>query len=588
MSKLRRIIANTFISLVGQAVNWTSTLLLTVAYGRYLGPSQFGELVFAVAFVGLIGVPVNSGFDRQTIRDVAQQPEKAASYLSNMLIIRLGIWSILCALFLLAAWLLGYSPQVRVLVAICGFDLLCNALGNTFASLHYAFERTIFPVVGNMLEKGLSALFGILLLRSGAGVLTMAVVIVGGSLINGVWQAAWYVRLVGTTFTVEPALMRHILRKNVPFFINGALWTGYTTIDTVLLAFLTSSLVVGWYGAATRLFDTMSFLPTIVITSIMFPIFAKLSLVSDAELKLAFEKSVNFLLLCGIPLSTLLIVAAPDIIFLLYGRNGFAQSIPVLQAAAPGVVFAFLNYALSSTLLSKKQDGKLPIVSAVALAFNLALNLVLIRFYQAIGAAIASTLTEVLVCCCLVALHPRQLLPFGSLWVAFKALIASLAMAWVILALHAFHFFVVLPSALLVYAAVAVVIGVVPRDDYLALYNALRQKAQPTSQLHPKDLPEVAPPAYDADAMLEFEVATTIKLPAIRLQAYRPIHLQALQAETRGLAETTVPACSAASALDNDPEKTVRLALRGPRSRQGQIVPVSDEHTRNGERFGHE
>ena len=585
MSKLRRIIANTFISLVGQAVNWTSTLLLTVAYGRYLGPSQFGELVFAVAFVGLIGVPVNSGFDRQTIRDVAQQPEKAASYLSNMLIIRLGIWSILCALFLLAAWLLGYSPQVRVLVAICGFDLLCNALANTFASLHYAFERTIFPVVGNMLEKGLSALFGILLLRSGAGVLAMAVVIVGGSLVNGVWQAAWYVRLVGTTFTLDPALMRHILRKNVPFFINGALWTGYTTIDTVLLAFLTSSLVVGWYGAATRLFDTMSFLPTIVITSIMFPIFAKLSLVSDVELKLAFEKSVNFLLLCGIPIATLLIVAAPDIIFLLYGRNGFAQSIPVLQAAAPGVVFAFLSYALSSTLLSKKLDGKLPIVSAIALAFNLALNLVLIRFYQAIGAAIASTLTEVLVCCCLVALHPRQLLPFGSLWVAFKALIASLAMAWVVLALHAFHFVVVLASALLTYAAVAVVIGVIPRDDYLALYNALRLKAQPSSQLHPKDLPEGAPPEFGADALLEIELATTVKLPAIRLQALRPIRLQVLQAGAPALEETAVPACPDACSLGDGPT-TVKLAAMRPR--QKQIVPTSDENTRKGERFGHE
>src|SRR5712692_5453139 len=180
MSNLRRIINNTIISFLGQAVNWTSTLLLTIAYGRFLGASKFGELYFAVNFIALIGVPVNSGFDRQSIRDVAQKPDKAAGYLSNLLLIRLSIWFIMYTVVLLASWLLGYSPEVRVLVAICGFDLLCNALASTFASLHYASERTILPVVGNTLEKGLSALFGILLLISGAGVQTMAVVIVVG------------------------------------------------------------------------------------------------------------------------------------------------------------------------------------------------------------------------------------------------------------------------------------------------------------------------------------------------------------------------------------------------------------------------
>lgn len=499
MNRLHRVINNTIISFLGQAVMWTSTLLLTIAYGRFLGAFKFGELYFAVTFVTLIGVPVNSGFDRQAVRDVAQKLDKAAGYLSNLLLIRLSTWFILYTVILLASWLLGYSPEVRVLVAICGFDLLCNALASTFASLHYAFERTIFPVVGNILEKGLSALFGILLLRSGAGVQTMAVVIVVGSLINGVWQAAWFFRLVGANFAIDLALIRAIVRKNIPFFINGVLLVSYTSIDTVLLSLMTNSAVVGWYGAANRLFDTMSFLPIIVITYIMYPIFSKLSIASDADLKLAVEKSVNFLLFCGIPIATILIVAAPNIIRFLYVRNEFAHSIPVLQAAAPGVVFAYINYALSSTILSKNQDSKLPIISAIALVFNLGLNLILILLYQHIGAAIASSLTEVLVCCIFVVLNPRHLLPFGSLPVAFKALIASLVMALAILPLQAFHIFLILPIAMLVYLGVAWLLGVIPREDYLAVYRAIRQKAQPTSSPSTNDLPETPVPAYNAD-----------------------------------------------------------------------------------------
>jgi hypothetical protein len=362
----------------------------------------------------------------------------------------------------------------------------------------------------------------------------------------------------------------------------------------------------------------MSFLPIIVITYIMYPIFAKLSLASDAGasdagasdagLKLAFEKSVNFLLFCGIPIATVMIVAAPSIIRFLYQRNEFAHSIPVLQLVAPGVVFAFISYALSSIILSKKQDSKLPIASAIALVFNLGLNLILILLYQHIGAAIASTLTEVLVCCIFLAFIPRYLLPFGSLRVALKALIASLVMALVILALHSLHIFVVLPIAMLVYVGVAVLIGVIPREDYLAVYRAIRQKAQPTSRPSPNDLPETPLPVSYADALLEIELATTLQLPVIRFHA---VHLhkielattanlpiirpQSLQPSAISLAGKPQPPYCADALLEDGLATTVKLPIvrrqpmqQLPLIQQGQKVPVSDENTSNKERFDNE
>ncbi|TME14322.1 MAG: flippase [Chloroflexi bacterium] len=580
MNGFRRVISNTIISFLGQGVNWISTLLLTFAYGHFLGAFKFGELYFAIAFVSLIGVPVSYGYDTQAIRDVAQKPDKAPGYFSNLLLIRLSTWFILYAVVLLASWLLGYSPEVRVLVAICGFDLLCNALASTCASLHYAFERTLFPVVGNILEKGLSALLGILLLRSGAGVQLMALVLVGGSLVNGVWQAAWLFRQIVAKFAIDLALIRTIVRTNIPFLINGVLLVGYTTIDTVLLALVTNDAVVGWYGAAMRITGMMSFIPSIVITYIMFPIFSKLSLASDADLKLAVEKSVNFLLFCGIPIATGMIVAAPNIIRFLYERNEFAPSILVLQIAAPSVVFVYINYALTYTILSKKQDRKLPMTSAIALVFNLGLNLILILLYQHIGAAIASTLTEVLVCCIFLVLIPRHLLPFGSLRVALKALIASLVMALAILLLHTLHIFITIPIAMLVYVGVSVLIGVIPREDYQAVYRAIRRKAQPTSSPGTNDLPETPQLSYNPDALLDVELATTMRLPAMRLQSMQP--------STDGLTENPQSPYCTDVLLEDGLATTTKLPAIRPQSMQQtsltpqrQIVPVSEECTSN-------
>lgn len=527
MVQLRRIIKNTVISLLGQAVTWLSTILLSIAYGHYLGASRFGELYFAITFVSLIGLLIDYGYGNQILRDVAQEPAIATRYFSNILLIKLGFWLVVYAIMLLVSWLLGYTLEVRILVAICGFDLLCNAIANTFGALHNAFEQTIFPTIASILEKGLSTLFGIILLSSGGSVQVMALVLVGGSLINVIWQGGWFFHRVGISFVIDLPLISEIVRRNIPFLISGLLTVGYTSIDTILLSLMANSTVVGWYGAASRITDAMNFLPNIVILNIMYPVFSKLSTISDANLKLALEKSMNFLLFCGMPISTMLIVAAPNIIESLYG-SGFSQAIPALRMLAPYVVLLYFDYPLVPILLCKKQDRKVPIISTVGLIFNLGLNFLLIPLYQYIGAAIVASLTELLLCFICVAFIPRHLWPLGSLPVALKALVASLVMALALLLLHTLQIFVLLPIAMLVYLGVSLLLGTIPREDYLTLYHAIRQKAQRNQDPNTDGLAEISVPLHDLPTMLlpiysntgtllDIALAITGKLPVIRL-----------------------------------------------------------------------
>ena len=258
MNKLRKVVGNTLISVFGQFVTWTSTLLLTIAYGRFLGDVKFGELYFAITFVSLLGIPMEFGFNQQITRDVAEDPEKAHAYLWNTLLIKFILWVFLYAIILYLSWMLGYSPEQRDIVAICGFTLLCGSMVNVFAALHYAFERTLYPAVGMILEKGLSAIVGFILLKNGATVQVMALVLLGGSLLDAIWQALWFFRLTGTHIVIRKTVLRNLVRSSIPFVITGALGVIYYRIDTVLLSLMTSTAVVGWYGAGYRLFPAAS------------------------------------------------------------------------------------------------------------------------------------------------------------------------------------------------------------------------------------------------------------------------------------------------------------------------------------------
>lgn len=483
MVRLRKVMTNTAISLAGQMVTWISTLLLTIAYGRFLGDAKFGELYFAIAFVGLIGFPLDIGFNQQISREIARAPERAVRYLTNALFIKSVLWVGLYGLLLVLCWVLHYDAELRVLLMICGVTLLSSSFASAFRSAQFAFdERSIFPVVGSIIEKGLAALIGVSLLRHGMGVLGMALVLLAASLAGTTWQAIWFARLVGVSVVIDRALIRSLIQTSVPFLAYGAIVIIYYRIDTVLLSFMTNSAVIGWYGAAYRLFDTMSFLPNIVIASIMYPIFAKLSANSDAGLKVAIEKSTNFLLFCSIPIAAGLIVTAPQIIGFLYQRPEFAHSIPALQALAPGIVFLYLNFVCTSTLVSTKRERKLVIMAAAALVFNVGLNLILIPRYQHVAAAGVTTLTEALLLGLGIVLLPRHLLPVRSLIVGLKATIASAVMTLVIVAVGWDSIVVIIPVAAFVYVSVALLLGTIPRDDLQALFTAIRIRTQQTSE----------------------------------------------------------------------------------------------------------
>src|SRR5215469_167703 len=367
MNRLRKVISNTVISLVGQVVTWTSTLLLTIAFGRFLGDVKFGELYFATSFVLLIGFPLELGFNQQLTREVALEPDQAHRYLFNTLLIKGTFWLILYGLVLFICWYLKYNTEERILVAICGFTLLSTSITNTFRASYIAIEKIVFSVVGNILERGLSALVGILLLEHGAGVQVMAFVLFGGSLTNILWQALCFLRLAQGSFVFDWDLIRQLLRTSIPFMIYGALTVVYYQVDTFLLYLMTNAAVVGWYGAGYRLIDTMSFLSNLVINTVMYPVFSKLSVTSETELKLAIEKSMNFLILFGLPMSVGLIVTAPAIIELLYHRSEFSHTVPALQGLAPGLVLLYANTVFSTIIISTKREKKITIMAAIAL-----------------------------------------------------------------------------------------------------------------------------------------------------------------------------------------------------------------------------
>jgi peptidoglycan biosynthesis protein MviN/MurJ (putative lipid II flippase) len=128
--------------------------------------------------------------------------------------------------------------------------------------------------------------------------------------------------------------------------------------------------------------------------------------------------------------------------------------------------------------MSLKLEKRLPLMAGAALLFNVGSNLLLIPRLGGVGAAIVTSLTELLLMALSLSMLPRQMLSVSSLVTGLKALGASLAMALVVSLLSHYPLAVIIPVAGCEYILTATALATVPREDLVALYKAIAQRTR--------------------------------------------------------------------------------------------------------------
>ena len=124
----------------------------------------------------------------------------------------------------------------------------------------------------------------------------------------------------------------------------------------------------------------------------VFPALSLLAAGDRRRLMFAYEKSYKMLAILGLPLAVGIGVTADSIV---HFTRGFEESIPALRILAPSVVLIFVNNAFIYTLTAINRQLDFTRLALISLVVNVALNLALIPPFGYLGAAAASTITEV-------------------------------------------------------------------------------------------------------------------------------------------------------------------------------------------------
>lgn len=201
---------------------------------------------------------------------------------------------------------------------------------------------------------------------------------------------------------VKDKNIKKLLLLVAPVFVGVAVNQVNGLVDKTLA----STLVEGSISAlnyANKLNEFVMGIFIVSITSVIYPLLSKLSAANNKEeFNNSIVKSINYVILLVIPISIGAMVLSTPIVKLLFERGAFDLRATQMTSSALfcysiGIIGFGLRDILSRVFYSI-QDTKTPMINgAIAMALNIVLNLILIKYIGHAGLALATSISA-LVC----------------------------------------------------------------------------------------------------------------------------------------------------------------------------------------------
>lgn len=389
---MQRLARNTLWLLLHTAGGRLISFAVNILLARYLGAAGFGELAFAVAFVGFFTVLGDFGLSVHTIKEVSADKDLAPEYLSRGLVLSLALSVLAAVLIAAAGLLLKLDGRLLLIVCLIGLSYIFRNVGGFLGSFLRAYERMGRLAAIELAYKLALLVFCACCVLFKAGLVAIAA---GYLAAEAVYLGLMVSAVSGFLRPGPPAALPAygaLLRKILPYGLSALSVTVYFNADIVMLAFFKDKQAVGHYSVAYTLFMAAGVFSSVYFGAV-FPVLSRLFRSSEEGLKKAHEKTFKFLLIAGLPVSFGAPVLAGKLLPALYGP-GFSASAAPYAILASTTVFLYLNAFMGHFFTATGRVRDSFRLFGLSCLLNILLNFLLIPPFGYIGAAVSTVLSE--------------------------------------------------------------------------------------------------------------------------------------------------------------------------------------------------
>ncbi len=383
---------------IARSLAFGSVLLLATGAAalltRHLGVVDFGRYATVVSVVAVVAGFAEGGLTTVGVREFSGSSGAARDrFMANLTGLRIVVGILGLAIATAFSAVAGYDRVMVAGTALAALGLIFTVLQVTFT---VPLQSSLRLVTFSLLE----------LLRQVVLVATVVVLVIAGSGLGFFFAApilAGVVALIATVpyargaMPLRPAFERglwpRLFRDALPVTAATALGILYYRVAQILMSLVSNPTQTGYFGASFRVVEVLVALPGLLVTA-AFPILTRAARDDRLRLAGALQRMFDVAVLLGALAAIVVAFGAGPGIRVIAGSD-FAPSAAVLRIQGVALAATFLVATWGFALLALRDHRA--IVAANALAFGLATALVvaLAPGHGARGAAVAMSVTEV-------------------------------------------------------------------------------------------------------------------------------------------------------------------------------------------------
>lgn len=393
MLDFRHYVKNISWLLIDKIIRITVGLVVGIWVARYLGPSNFGILNFAIAFVAFFSFLSKLGLDQIIVREITKNEKLSYKILGSAFGLKFigGLLALLLSLISIS--IIKEDATTKLIVGLLAtgfvfqaFDVIDYYYQAKILSKYVVIARTSSFILANGLKAflilhsydvrffGLAILFDFFL---------VSIFLMIAYKTNNISVEKW---------NFDLTYAKSLLTYSWPLIFSSFIIIIYTKIDQIMIDAFLNSTQVGVYSVAVTLSNYWLFIPGILVSTLM-PYFVKLR---NSDLKTYRKRLLQLYSLMfwmGAFIGIIVLVFGQNVIIFLYG-NEYASSYKALMLNIWSSIFISQAIARGIWLISENLQKYRLYNNLLAVSLNIIGNFILIPRYGIAGAAIATLITQ--------------------------------------------------------------------------------------------------------------------------------------------------------------------------------------------------
>jgi O-antigen/teichoic acid export membrane protein len=373
--------------------------IVTTPYvSRALGVENIGIVSFAMTYASYFALFAALGIPMYGMRETARLNNNAAErnkVFSELFAINCLSTVVCSAAYLATVFAVPALYEERVFLLIAGASVFFVPFGTDW--FFAGREQFKLITIRSLATKIVSAAGLFVFVRSADDIIPYLILNTVAHLSGQAWNFVYMLRNEVKISFAHLNMKRHVRFVLILFASNIAV-SIYTMLNTLILGFMSDYTQVGYYASAIKTGRLV--LP--VVTAMAPVVIARISALKnepdrEEQLHRLLNHSFGTMMMTAVPATIGLIMIAPRFVPVFFGAE-FMPVVPSMQALSLLIlIIGINNFFAVQILVGNGFDNKVFIVLLSGTVSGFCLNLLLIPFYGALGASIASVVAEIIV-----------------------------------------------------------------------------------------------------------------------------------------------------------------------------------------------